>query len=203
MPEKDALSKKKNLFARIWRAVFRPSASIPLGVLLIGGFAGGIAFWGGYNWAMEFSNTEVFCTSCHEMRDNPYKELKETVHYSNRSGVRAVCADCHVPKQWHLKFIRKIQATFNELPRHLLGTIDTPEKFEARRLHLAENVWASMKATDSRECRNCHLMASMKIEDQVRPAQRKHVKAKETGETCIDCHKGIAHKLPKDWDKQG
>jgi cytochrome c-type protein NapC len=151
---------------------------------------------------MELSNTETFCISCHEMKDNVYQELKETIHYSNRSGVRATCSDCHVPREWHHKFVRKIQAS-NELFHKVMGTLDTREKFEAKRLELAKHVWASMKANDSRECRNCHNLEWMKPEMQSRPARKKHAKSKETGETCIDCHQGIAHKLPEGWDDQG
>ena len=112
-------------------------------VLLIAGFVGGIVFWGGYNWAMELSNTEAFCTSCHEMEAYVYQEYTERHHYSNPSGVQAICSDCHVPKEWHHKFIRKIRAT-NELYHKILGTISTPEKFAAKRPELALNVWRSM-----------------------------------------------------------
>ena len=99
------------------------------------------------------------------------------------------------------KLIRKVQAT-GELYHHLIGTIDTPEKFESLRLDLAKSVWASMKATDSRECRNCHSVDSMDFESQVRPAQRMHKAAGEKGQTCIDCHQGIAHKLPAGWNAE-
>jgi cytochrome c-type protein NapC len=106
-----------------------------------------------------------------------------------------------VPKEWHHKVWRKVQASFNELPKKVIGTIDTPEKFEAERLTMAQHVWATMKATDSRECRNCHSMQSMDFDKQVRPAQRMHKTALDKGQTCIDCHKGIAHKLPAGWDR--
>lgn len=198
MSEPGAKSSAKEFFTRIWLVVARPSVRFSLGTLLIGGAIGGVLFWGGFNWAMELTNTESFCVSCHEMRDTVYKELKETVHFTNRTGVRAICSDCHVPKEWIYKVKRKIEAT-NELYHKIIGTIDTPEKFEATRLELAKNVWASMKATDSRECRNCHSMASMDLDKQVRPAQRRHKAAIEKGQTCIDCHQGIAHKLPKGW----
>lgn len=198
MSPSDDAGQGRNILARLWTFLWRPSARYSLGVLVIGGGVAGILFWGGFNWAMELSNTEAFCISCHEMRNNVYKEFKDTPHAGNRSGVGAVCADCHVPRQWIHKLVRKIQAT-NELYHKILGTVDTPEKFEAQRLTMAKRVWATMKATDSRECRNCHSEASMKAELQVRPAQRQHAKAKEQGKTCIDCHQGIAHKLPKGW----
>jgi cytochrome c-type protein NapC len=133
------------------------------------------------------------------MRDTVYKELKETVHFTNRTGVRAVCADCHVPKEWIYKVQRKVAAT-GELFHKAVGTIDTPEKFEANRLRLAQRVWTTMKATDSRECRNCHSGQAVDLSKQNRLAQRQHKAALEKGRTCIDCHQGLAHDLPAGWD---
>ncbi len=180
---------------RIWRALRRPSVFYSLGTLLVVGFVGGIIFWGGFNTAMEVTNTEEFCISCHEMNDNVYQEYKHTIHYSNRTGVRATCPDCHVPKEWHHKVVRKIKAT-NELYHKALGSISTKEKFEEKRLQLAQNVWRAMKATDSRECRNCHDFESMDFTAQGRRAVAQHSTAIDEGKTCIDCHKGIAHALP-------
>jgi nitrate/TMAO reductase-like tetraheme cytochrome c subunit len=162
-------------------------------------FVAGIVFWGGFNTAMEVTNTMPFCISCHEMKDNVYEEYKKTVHYSNRSGVRAVCSDCHVPDPWVHKVVRKIQAS-REVYHKILGTVDAPEKFDAKRMQLAGNVWTTMKRTDSRECRNCHDFASMSEDAQKRRAWRQHMSAQEEGKTCIDCHQGIAHKLPDDWE---
>ena len=152
----------------------------------------GVIFWGGFNTAMEVTNTLDFCISCHEMEENVYREYQKTIHYTNRSGVRAVCSDCHVPRPWIHKVIRKIQAS-NEVFHKIIGTIDTPEKFNNERLHLARNVWKAMKETDSRECRNCHNFDSMNPADQKKRSRKQHATAMEDGNTCIDCHKGIAH----------
>jgi len=157
----------------------------------------GVIFWGGFNTAMEVTNTLDFCISCHEMEENVFREYQKTIHYTNRSGVRATCSDCHVPRPWIHKVVRKIRAS-NEVFHKILGTIDTPEKFDAKRLHLAKNVWHEMKNTDSRECRNCHNFDSMKPEDQKKRSRRQHALAMENGNTCIDCHKGIAHKKVHD-----
>ena len=164
-----------------------------VGVALL--FVAGIVFWGGFNTAMELTNNEPFCISCHEMRDNVYVEYRDTVHASNRSGVRATCPDCHVPKEWSYKIVRKIQAS-NELLHKALGSIDTPEKFNAKRLQLAQNEWARMKKTDSRECRNCHNFESFDYAEQNRRSAKAHQTGLNEGQTCIDCHKGIAHRLP-------
>ncbi len=152
----------------------------------------GVIFWGGFNTAMEATNTLTFCISCHEMEENVFQEYKKTIHYTNKSGVRATCSDCHVPDPWVHKVVRKVQAS-KEVLHKVLGTIDTPEKFNAHRLELARNVWKAMKTTDSRECRNCHDFGSMNPENQKGRARKQHINAMEAGNTCIDCHKGIAH----------
>ena len=156
----------------------------------------GIIIWGGFNWALELTNTESFCISCHEMRDNVYMEYRKSVHFSNPTGVRATCPDCHVPREWGHKIIRKIQAS-NELLHHFLGSLDSREKFLEKRYELARHVWKGMKATDSRECRNCHSEDAMDLRGQNSIATEQHGQAREQNKTCIDCHKGIAHKLPE------
>ncbi|NOD76918.1 MULTISPECIES: NapC/NirT family cytochrome c [unclassified Ruegeria] len=178
----------------IWRRYFlwgMPVAGIAAA------FAAGIIFWGGFNTAMEATNTKEFCVSCHEMRDFVYEEYTGTIHDVNRSGVGAVCSDCHVPKDWTHKMIRKIKAS-RELYGKMVGSINTREKFEAKRVHLAMNEWERMKATDSRECRNCHDFESMMPEFQKPRARQQHLNAMTVGQTCIDCHKGIAHSDARD-----
>ena len=184
------------LIAGIWKLVRSPSGTISLGTLIAGGFVVGILFWGGFHWALAATNTEEFCISCHEMAENVYAEYVGSVHDNNPSGVRATCPDCHVPDDWQHMLPRKIRAT-NELWHWATGTIDTREKFEAKRLLMAKRVWAVMKETDSRECRNCHDYESMDVAMQPRRARNRHFEAEEDGATCIDCHKGIAHELPE------
>ena len=193
-PESEEAGQTSRL-RRLWRFISRPSAVYSLGLIFVVGGLAGIIFWGGFNWSMELTNTQTFCISCHEMERNVYREYRETIHYSNRTGVRATCSDCHVPKDWLHKVARKIKAT-NELYHHVLGTIDTREKFEAKRVKLAVSVWRTMKETDSRECRNCHAFNSMDYTKQEPRAGRRHEEATRSGQTCIDCHKGIAHNLP-------
>ena len=181
---------------QLWTALRLPSAKHSMFGLLTVGFLTGVFFWGGFNTALEATNTMEFCISCHEMRDNVYQEYKKTIHYTNRTGVRAVCSDCHVPKDWTHKMVRKVQASA-EVWGKLMGTIDTREKFEANRLRLAEHEWARMKANDSRECRNCHSFDGMDTEKQKVRGAKMHKIAQDDKQTCIDCHKGIAHQKPK------
>lgn len=195
-PPKSRWRRIGSFLLELWNVLRRPSSVIALGVLVLGGFVAGVMFWGAFNTALELTNTEKFCVSCHEMRDNVFNELKTTIHYTNRSGVRATCPDCHVPHNWTDKIARKMQAS-KEVWGHLFGIINTREKFLDHRLELAEHEWARFKANDSLECRNCHSVASMDITKESPRAAIAHQRYLFTGEkTCIDCHKGIAHRLP-------
>jgi cytochrome c-type protein NapC len=162
----------------------------------------GLIFWGTVNLGMDLTNNEDFCISCHEMKNNVYQEYKKTIHYNNRTGVRATCPDCHVPKQWVYMVKRKFSA-INELFHKLIGSIDTTEKFNSKRLVLAQYVWETMRSTDSRECRNCHDLTHMALNKQKKSSNKKHQRAVKVGLTCIECHMGIAHKLPENFDKDG
>ncbi|MGK0409714.1 MAG: cytochrome c-type protein NapC [Shewanella psychromarinicola] len=180
----------------VWKVLRRPSVHYSLGFLTIGGFIAGVIFWGGFNTALELSNSEQFCISCHEMENNVYKELQSTIHFTNRSGVRATCPDCHVPHNWTDKIARKMQAS-KEVWGKIFGTINTREKFEGKRRELAEHEWKRLKANDSLECRNCHNFDYMDFTRQSTRASQMHSTSLASGEkTCIDCHKGIAHELP-------
>ena len=188
---------RPGVLTRLWRFFWSPSGSIALGVLLLGGFIAGVVFWGGFNWALEMTNREEFCISCHEMKDNVYAEYKTSVHYQNHSGVRATCPDCHVPKDWQHKIMRKIQASQELWGHFVTQSIWTQEKFQEKRIELAKHEWARMKNTDSRECRNCHNFDYMDFTKQETRAAKQHQIAVDTGKTCIDCHQGIAHRLPQ------
>lgn len=155
----------------------------------------GVVYWGAFNTAMEATNNLEFCISCHEMKDNVYQEYLRSSHYKNRSGVRAICSDCHVPDEWQHKVVRKIQAT-NELFHSIAGSIDTKEKFTKKRRELASAVWETMKKNDSHECKNCHHFDAMDPQAQQNMSMLVHQSSRERNMTCIDCHKGIAHQLP-------
>jgi len=115
-----------------FRTALSPPVYLSLAFLTLGGFMAGVGFWGAFNTALEATNTEQFCTSCHEMQANVFEELKGTIHFTNRSGVRATCPDCHVPHEWTNKIARKMQAS-KEVWGHIFGSIATRDKFLAMR----------------------------------------------------------------------
>jgi cytochrome c-type protein NapC len=141
------------------------------------------------------TSTEQFCIGCHELRDNAYAEFKDTIHDKNRTGVRAECADCHLPREFVPMMIRKVEAA-REVWGHFTGYIDTKEKYDKNRHAMAVREWTRMKKNNSQECRNCHDAAAMDPEKQSETARARHAKAKAEGTTCIDCHFGIAHSEP-------
>jgi len=158
-------------------------------------FVAGIIFYGVFGVVLEATNSTEFCTSCHSMTTN-LTELKQSVHYNNASGVTAGCADCHVPRDLGPKLWAKLMAA-KDVFHEIIGTINTPEKFEAHRWDMANRVWDKMRASDSRECRECHSLEKMDFDKQIRSAYKQHSKTLEMGDkTCIDCHKGIAHTEP-------
>ncbi|MBY0577320.1 MAG: NapC/NirT family cytochrome c [Gallionellaceae bacterium] len=190
------MSDSQSLIKKLYAALRKPSVSYSILTLVIIGFVAGILFSGGYGTAMDATNQLEFCIGCHEMENNVYQEYKKTIHYTNRSGVRATCPDCHVPRDFAHKLMRKIQAS-KEVWGRITGTIDTKEKFEAKRLTLAQHEWDRMKANDSRECRHCHSFEGMDQDKQKQRSRKNHEMAQKDGKTCIDCHKGIAHQKPK------
>jgi len=145
--------------------------------------------------AVHVTSTESFCVSCHELRDNALAEFKDTIHDKNRTGVRAECADCHLPREFVPMMVRKVEAV-REVWGHLTGYIDTKEKYEKARHAMAVREWTRMKKNDSQECRNCHSPEAMDPEKQSEMARERHAKAKAERTTCIDCHFGIAHTEP-------
>jgi cytochrome c-type protein NapC len=165
-------------------------------------FIAGIIFYGVFGVVLEATNTTEFCTSCHSMKIN-LEEMKHRVHYTNASGVTAGCADCHVPRDLGPKLWAKLMAA-KDVFHEIIGTIDTPEKYEAHRWDMANRVWDKMRATDSRECRECHSLERMDFHKQIRSAAKQHSRTLEMGDkTCIDCHKGIAHEEPVDPNEMG
>lgn len=177
----------------------RPAAKIGLGVLVAGGFIAGALFWHMFNYGMDKTNEEQFCLACHTMEDNLLPELQKTVHWQNRTGVRARCPDCHVPHDFTDKIARKMQAS-REVLAHVMGTIGTREKFKEHRIVLAQREWARFKANNSKECRNCHDYDSMDFSKMRVTSQMIMRSAAERNASCVDCHRGIAHSLP---DLQG
>lgn len=173
---------------------------IPLGGFIALGVGAGAML--GTGVAIEATGTDSFCgTACHSHQQFIDPEWKESVHYSNPAGVRAGCADCHIPSEYPDKLMVKAKAGIRDgYQEFIVGSISTRERYEARRAELAEKVWAEMRANDSKACRTCHHVES--FVGQTPRAERRHSRMAENDMTCIDCHEGVAHLSPADAAKK-
>ena len=161
-------------------------------ISLLLGLVLGVAALAAFNGVMHVTSTEKFCgVSCHEM-GAPLAALQGTAHYNNSHGIGVGCADCHIPKEFGPKMLRKIEAS-REVWGHFTGLIDTPEKYAAHRPAMRERELNRIRANDSQECRNCHRVDRMDFAAQGRAVRRYHRSMDSRGKTCIDCHTGIAH----------
>ncbi len=129
--------------------------------------------------ALHKTSDTAFCLSCHSM-SKPFEEYQGTVHFSNQKGIRAECADCHIPKSGMDYLFAKLKASKDIYHEFVSGKIDSDDKFEAHRQEMAETVWKELKATDSATCRSCHSFDAMDISSQSESAQKMHNKAQRT-----------------------
>ncbi|POT57666.1 cytochrome C [Citrobacter amalonaticus] len=147
-------------------------------------------------WTLHKTSSTEFCLSCHTMQA-PYEEYLGSRHFQNQKGIRAECADCHIPEGGMGYLVAKIKASKDLWHQFITKKIDTPEQFEEHRLDMAQTVWDQLKANDSATCRSCHSMDAMDLEAQTADARKMHEMGVKEQQTCIDCHKGVAHFPPE------
>jgi cytochrome c-type protein NapC len=182
------------MFSKLVNFLIHPTSK--LSVLLLAGIgfiAGTVAVVGSFVM-IDATNSNEFCISCHELRV-PYEEFTESRHFKNRTGVSADCVQCHLPDTYPDKLFMKT-ARLKDVWHSLSGSIDTREKFEAKRLELATSVWDWLDTNESAPCQSCHNFASMNHEMQSEHSQKAHQRAQRDNRHCIECHRGFAHKLP-------
>ncbi|PVZ66387.1 NapC/NirT family cytochrome c [Pelagibaculum spongiae] len=188
----------KKLWEKLWQ---KPGLKLLLGIPL-GGFlflAVGAAGWGAFNASLHYSSTNEFCFGCHIGMDTVVEEYQESIHYKNVHGVVATCADCHVPEPFFEKMEVKITSGIKDIYKKYWVKEINLENFEQEhRLRLAEHVWKDMQEQKSATCQKCHDQSKMDLAAQPGRASRAHdpVKWEENGESCVDCHYGIAHNRP-------
>ncbi|MBF0783972.1 nitrate reductase [Muribacter muris] len=155
----------------------------------------GAALLLGGQWVMHKTSSTEFCVSCHSM-SYAQQEWEGSSHFANAKGVRAECADCHIPQEsWH--YLKAKVIALKDLWYEATGKIDDKQKYEVHRAEMAQRVWNELKANDSATCRSCHSFDAMDFSQQTKLAKQTHREAQGKGQTCIDCHKGIVHFLPE------
>lgn len=184
---------------RFFRWLTKPSAKLSVFVLLLIGLVAGATAVIGTQVMVHQTGSVEFCGgACHSMRAFTMPEYKESVHFANRTGVRAGCADCHIPHSYPTVLFYKAKAGIKDAYHEMVGTISTKEKYEKERWRMANLVWDEMRANNSANCRSCHNEMAMAISKQSPMAQKMHVQVQQGKATCIDCHRGVAHKEPEE-----
>lgn len=163
--------------------------------ILTAGILIGCIIFGVSNVVLHKTSSTEFCLSCHTMQI-PYEEYQGSIHFSNAKGIRAECADCHIPEDTVDYLVTKIRASKDIYHEFVTGKIDTEEKYEEHRMAMAQTVWDQMKDNDSATCRSCHEFGAMDTYEQSENAVKMHTYGQENNQTCIDCHKGVAHFPP-------
>lgn len=140
-----------------------------------------------------YTSTEAFCSSCHSMKfvaNDPH--FIHSAHRSNAEGVNPSCGDCHIPKtNWFVETYTHVKSGTRDVIAELTHNYSDPTIWEARRVALAHEVRADMRAQDSVTCRSCHDAAV--IAPKSERGQAAHALLREGRMTCIDCHFNIVH----------
>lgn len=137
-------------------------------------------------------NSTAFCISCHSMGAYVYEEFKQSKHYTNASGARPECGQCHVAKRFWPAVYDHMMGTHDLISEHT-NDWSTAEKFDARRARMAEKARLKMLAENSHTCRECHKMEA--IAPTRKRGQRAHEDAiKKNSTNCIACHYNLVHK---------
>jgi len=114
--------------------------------------------------------------------EKPQKEWMGSKHFSNKFGIQAGCADCHIPhdSDWNYAWT-KATTGLQDVFAEMRGGMPDKAAFEAKRGELAKQVWARMKADDSATCRQCHTPGAMDLFAQSEKAAERHRAARESG----------------------
>ena len=186
-----------------WRKIFKPSAKLSIFTLLVGGAVfGAVAFYAGQT-TLHATSTDAFCMTCHS-NHSVQDEVLASVHGDNAAGIVVHCRDCHLPRE-SFAYLKKKIAVSPDLWRFLTTPdFNTQEHLEEHRLEWAELTHNYLRSIDSSTCRACH----SRVDDDNPPEHLSRMavgmhtmnknRAPEERQTCIDCHKGVAHPYPSE-----
>ena len=198
MPADPNDGSRPGLIRRTWRGLATPSARWSVLSLVLLGILIGFLAVVGTQVMVYVTGTDQFCgNACHSMQWVA-KEHAQSVHAVNRTGVKAGCHDCHIPHDYPELLVYKARAGIKDAIGEMRGVISTQEKFEKERLRMAKHVWEEYQGNNSRACRTCHQFSKevlAKQKEEVRPI---HEAVIAGNGTCVDCHKGVAHKAPEE-----
>ncbi len=163
-----------------------------LAVLVLGAVigAGGII---ASTFVNQYTSTESFCTSCHSMTGlgaDPH--YLQSAHRMNAEGVRANCADCHVPAtNWFVETYTHVSAGIHDAIAEYTSNVSDPSVWAARLPELADTVREQMRRENGVTCRKCH--DPVAIHPASEAGRAAHALLAQGRVTCIDCHFNLVH----------
>ena len=195
-PQPNPAPGRPGLLTRTWRRLRSPSARWSVAALVGLGIVVSVIGLLGTHAMVVVTGTDAFCGgACHSMQWVA-KEHKESTHGATRTGMRATCHDCHIPREYPELLWVKAKSGTKDIIGEIRGVISTEEKFKAERRRMAQLVWSDYKDNDSRACRGCHVFTPEVIARQQEAAKAVHPTVLDGRATCIDCHKGVGHLAP-------
>lgn len=137
MEQKENVPNQGGFFSGLWKRLSTPSARWSVLALVVVGLligAGGVI---GTQVMVAATGTNEFCGgACHSMQWVD-REYRQSVHFANRTGVRAGCHDCHIPRAYPELLWYKTKAGIRDAIQEVRGVISTEDKFKKERLRLA------------------------------------------------------------------
>ena len=92
----------------IIEAIRKPSASWSLGTLMGMGVVAGVIGVPTFNFVVHETSSDAFCLLCHA--DDIQPEYEGTVHHTNAIGLRVTCENCHLPREYFPRLIKKAKS---------------------------------------------------------------------------------------------
>jgi nitrate/TMAO reductase-like tetraheme cytochrome c subunit len=174
------------------------------GFLSAGALIGAAGLFAMYE-GVRLSSTDEFCTSaCHSMQWAG-ETYRDSVHYSNSLGLRAGCADCHVPHHTghsgplqYLELVAfKTKIGIRDIIREANGTIATRELWQQERPRLSQDVEQWFKQSGSVTCQQCHDLKAFggDYSEMTKMVHADLLHADTVN--CIKCHKHVGHVYAK------
>jgi formylglycine-generating enzyme required for sulfatase activity/nitrate/TMAO reductase-like tetraheme cytochrome c subunit len=164
-----------------WRLV------LPIAGLIVGAF---IVL--GVNRAVFVTSTDEYCQSCH-IHTGADEAWTKSPHYSNESGVRVGCADCHLPPHGNFRHFRtKVRTGLHDLYAYHFKDHESFDWERKQQLEYAVHI------VFNESCVECHknLFPKGLTDDGGKAHLYYEMNAEKLELHCINCHLDAGHDLP-------
>lgn len=161
-------------------------------LLLLAGIFIGAGMIIGVNKAVFATSTDEYCQSCH-VHTGADEAWTKSSHYSNESGVRVGCAECHLPPKGSFShFSTKVKTGLHDLYAYHFKDHESFEWEKKQQLEYAVNI------VSNKSCEKCHqnLYPDGLSDDGGKAHLYYDANAEELDLHCINCHLDVGHHLP-------